>query len=106
MLYSIILFATAARFLAVGTAIRKGRTDLINDYHQSRVNESERPAYGRAFAKGMFSISGTLFLSGAIALFGEERLFFAASLIVLFAGLAVSLIVIVRVQKKYNGGIF
>ena len=104
--YSIILFATAVLFLALGIAVYKGNMKLIHDYHQRNVRESERTEYGRAFAKGMFAICATLLISGIIALFGETDPIAAVSLIVLFAGLIVSGILIVKVQKKYNGGLF
>ncbi len=102
--YSILMFVIAAFFLIVGIAIYKGNTKLIHDYHQTHIKESERQEYGRAFAKGMFTICATLIISGIIALFGEEGTIIAASLIVLFAGLIVSFVILAKVQKKYNGG--
>ena len=103
--YSIFMFVIALLFLVLGIAIYKGNTKLIHDYHQTHVKKSERRNYGRAFPKGLFAISATLFISSMIALFGEEGAIVAASLIVLFAGLVVSIIILVKVQKKYNGGL-
>ena len=102
--YSIFMFVIAAFFLAAGIAIHKGNTKLIHDYHQTHVKESERQEYGRAFAKGLFSICATLLISGMIALFGEEGAIATASLIVFLAGLIVSFVILAKVQKKYNGG--
>ncbi len=102
--YSIFMFAIAVLFLMFGIAIYKGNTKLIHDYHQTHVKESERQEYGRALAKGMFTICATLIISGIIALFGEEGAIVAASLIVLFAGLIVSFAILAKVQQKYNGG--
>ena len=45
-----------------------------------------------------------LLLSGVLALWGASGM--AASLIVLFAGLLVSFILLYRVQKEFNGGLF
>lgn len=104
--YSVILFAVAILFLALGISVYRGNIKLIHDYHQTNVKESERQEYGRAFAKGMFTICATLLISGIIALFSEASPAFAVSLIVLFAGLIVSMMVIVKVQKRYNGGLF
>ena len=104
--YSIILFLAAILFLALGIAVYKGNTNLIHDYHQTNIKESDRTEYGRAFAKGMFAICATLFISAMIALFGKEGSMITGSLLVLFAGLIVSVVVIVKVQKKYNGGLF
>ena len=102
--YSIFMFTIAVLSLMFGIAIYKGNTKLIHDYHQTHVKESERQEYGRAFAKGMFAICATLTISGIVALFGEEGALVAASLIVLFAGLIVSFIILAKVQRKYNGG--
>ncbi len=104
--HSITMFVGAALFLALGTAIYRGNTKLIHDYHQRNIKESERTEYGRAFAKGMFAICATLLLSGIIALFGKDDQIATVSLIVLFAGLIISGVVIIKVQKKYNGGLF
>lgn len=104
--YSIMMFVVAILFLAVGIAIYKGNTELIHDYHQTNIKESVREEYGRDFAKGMFAICATLLISGIISLFGKEGLIVAASLIVLCVGLIVSIMILVKVQKKYNGGLF
>ncbi|MBR2672095.1 MAG: DUF3784 domain-containing protein [Oscillospiraceae bacterium] len=102
--YSIFMFVIAVLFLIFGIAIYKGNTKLIHDYHQTNVKESERKEYGRAFAKGMCAICATLIISGIIALFGEEGVIVTASLIILFAGIIVSFVILAKVQKKYNGG--
>lgn len=106
IVYSIIAFVMAVVFLAIGIAIYQGNTKLIHDYHQTHIKESERQEYGKDFAKGMFVICATLLISGVIALFGKETSIVAASLIVLFAGLIVSMMVVVKVQRKFNGGLF
>lgn len=106
IVYSIILLSAAVMFLAFGIAVHKGNTKLIHDYHQTNIGETERREYGRAFAKGMFALCVTLLISGIIALFGSEGAALAASFIVLAVGLIVSVVILVRVQKKYNGGIF
>ena len=104
--YSIIMFLVAVLFLGLGIALYQGNTDLIHDYHQKNVKESERAEYGRAMAKGLFVICATLLISGIIALLGKEKPIAAISQIVLFAGLIASFVVLVKVQKKYNGGLF
>ena len=106
IVYSIILFVTAVLFLAFGIAIYMGNTKLIHDYHQTNIKESEQRDYGRAFSKGMFAICITLLISGIIALFGKDGWGIVSSFIALVAGLIVSVIILVRVQKKYNGGLF
>lgn len=102
LVYSIIMFAVAALFLGLGIAVYQGNTKLIHDYHQTKVKETERKAYGRAFAKGMFAICATLFISGVIALMDIV----SASLMILVAGLIVSIVILAKVQRTYNGGLF
>ena len=106
IVYSIILFVTAVLFLAFGIALYMGNTKLIHDYHRTKIKESEQKEYGRAFSKGMFAICATLLMSGIIALIDNEGWGLGASLIVLAAGFIVSFIVLIKVQKKYNGGLF
>ena len=106
ILFSVILFAAAILLLSVGAAVYRGRTDLIHDYHQQNVKEEQRPAYGRAIAAGLFSVGGTLIAGGVIGLFGDKGIWPKLSLTVLFIGLAVSIAIFVRAQKKYNNGIF
>ncbi|MBQ7595193.1 MAG: hypothetical protein IJU45_00850 [Clostridia bacterium] len=102
LVYSIIMFAVAVLFLAVGISIHNGNSHLINEYHQSNVQESELKNYCKAFSKGMFAICLTLIVSGVISLFGYAKI----SVAVLSAGLLVSIVIIIKVQKKYNGGFF
>ena len=104
--YSIIMFATAVLFLALGISVYKGNTKLIHDYHQTNIKESELTEYGKAFAKGMFAICATLIASSIIALFGEGGFILVTSLSVLAVGLILSFIILAKVQKKYNGGLF
>ena len=102
VLYSIILFAVAALFFLLGRSIYRGNTDLIHDYHQTKV--TDKIGYGKAFGKAMAVIAVAMALSGAISLFGDSAMGIAFA--ALLVGLLVGTIAIVRVQKKYNGGVF
>ena len=101
VIYSIILFLVAALFTVLGIAIYRGRTDLIHDYHQTKV--TDKSAYGKAFGKAMFVIAIALLLSGIIGLFDNFAILAVAVLII---GLVIGLGYIVAVQRKYNKGIF
>lgn len=104
LLYSIIMFLAAIPMIGISIAIYKGKTDLIHDYHQTKV--TDKVGYGRAFGKAMLVISAALLLSGIIALFGETKVVLAVSLSLLFIGLLIGITLIVIVQKKYNKGVF
>ena len=101
MLYSIIMFLVAVLFTVLGIAIYKGKTDLIHDYHQTKV--TNKSAYGKAFGKAMLVIATVMLLSGIIGLFKNLHMLAVAILII---GLVVGIGCIVAVQKKYNKGVF
>ena len=102
IVYAIIMFVVALIFLVTAVQIGKGNTKLIHDYHQKKV--TDQAAYGKAFGKALGMIPAALILSGIIALFGEAVAMVAVC--VLVAGLIAGIIAIVRVQRKYNGGVF
>ena len=99
-LYSAILFAVAVLFFFLGRSIYRGNTDLIHDYHQTRVKD--KVAYGKAFGKAMFIMAASMAASGLLALVTDSFL----PVLVLFLGLAAGIIQIILVQKKYNNGMF
>ena len=106
LIYSIITLAFSLPFVWLGIRINRGDLYLIHDYHQKTVKAEEIGAYGKAFSKGMFGMAASMILSGVVALFGESKSFMIASLVVLFLGFAISIAVLLRVQKKYNNGLF
>ena len=106
ILYACILFSAGVLLFVLGMLIYRGNTNLIHDYHQTKIKEEDKEAYGRDFSKGMFGLALTMFLSGGVSLFGETKSVVLFSEAVLFAGIIISIAVIVRVQKKYNGGVF
>lgn len=104
--YSILMFLIGTLFLYLAISVQNGKTSLIKDYHQAKVKEEEKAAYGKGFSKGLFGIAVSLFLSGIIPFFVNIKQSVILSLVVLFGGMIISFIIIVRVQKKYNGGMF
>ena len=104
LLYSIILFLAAVPMIKISIAIYQGKTNLIHDYHQTKV--ADKAAYGKAFGKAMFVVSMALLLSGIIGLFGTSEVIAMIAVAVLFVGLSIGIAGIVAVQKKYNKGVF
>ena len=101
LVYSIIMFLVSALFTVLGIAIYKGKTDLIHDYHQTKV--TDKSAYGKAFGKTMLLIATVMLLSGIIGLF-EKLLILAVAILII--GFVLGMGCIVAVQKKYNKGVF
>jgi hypothetical protein len=98
------MFLTAVPMIKISMAIYQGKTDLIHDYHQTKV--TDKSAYGKAFGKAMFAVSATLLLSGIISLFGASDLIAMIAVAVLFVGLFIGIAWMVGVQIKYNKGVF
>ena len=88
----------------ISIAIYKGKTNLIHDYHQTKV--TDKSAYGKAFGKAMMVVSMTLLFSGIISLFGNTKFLAVISVAVLFVGLFIGFACMIAVQIKYNKGIF
>ena len=95
------MFLVAVLFTVLGIAIYKGKTDLIHDYHQTKV--TNKSAYGKAFGKTMLVIATVMLLSGIIGLFKNLLML---AVVILIIGLVVGIGCIVAVQKKYNKGVF
>ena len=91
------MFLVATLFTVLGIAIYKGKTDLIHDYHQTKV--TNKSAYGKAFGKAMLVIATVMLLSGIIGLF-KNLIMLAVAILVI--GLVVGIGCIVAVQIKYN----
>jgi hypothetical protein len=104
LLYSIILFLAAIPMLKISISIYKGKTDLIHDYHQTKV--TDKAAYGRAFGRAMLVVSASLLLSGIIGLFGFSDRMATIAVATLFVGLFIGIAMIIAVQIKYNRGLF
>ena len=98
------MFLAAVPMIKISIAIYKGKTDLIHDYHQTKV--TDKAAYGKAFGKAMFVVSAALLLSGIIGLFGISDTMAMIAVAVLFIGLFIGIAWIVAVQIKYNKGVF
>ena len=89
ILYSIIMFLVGSLMGGIGIAIYRGKTDLIHDYHQTKV--TDKAAYGKAFGKAMLIIAMTMLSSGIISLFGDSEKIAMISVSVLFIGLAIGI---------------
>ena len=102
IIYSIILIIVAIVLAVIAIRINKGQTDLIINYHQSRVKPEEKLRYARDFSKGIFCLSGTMLIAGITVLFTKVLI----ADIILVAGIIISVVILVRVQNRYNKGVF
>lgn len=104
--YSVLMFIIAVLFFGLAVAIYRGNTNLIHSYHQTHVKERDQKDYGKSFSKGLFVLSISLIFSGIIALFGTTTPVVMISISVLLIGMMIGFIILVKVQKKFNGGMF
>ena len=100
ILYAVIMLAAACSFFLLGRAVYGGNTSLIHDYHQKKVKD--KAAYGKAMGKALLLMGLSMAASGIAALFTEGF----APVALLLAGLLMGILQLVRVQKKYNNGVF
>ena len=104
LIYAIIMFAFSVLCIAISISIYKGNTNLIHDYHQTKV--TDKKAYGKAFGRALLILGVTALVSGVISLIGDSGEIAVTAVAVLAIGFSVGLICICAVQRKYNGGIF
>ena len=104
LLYSVMMFLTAALFILLSIAIYKGKTNLIHSYHQTKV--TDKSAYGKAFGKAFFGVAMAPLASGIVGLLGDSEVIAIIAVAVLMIGIGIGIGFIVAVQKKYNKGVF
>ena len=103
LVYSILLFAAAALFFAAGLRMRKRGSRMIHDYHQTEVRQTDEKAYGKAFERALYVIALSDAAAGTAALCGRTKTALAVSIAILGAGHLISLVMMGRAQKKYQG---
>lgn len=104
LVYSLIMFLSTALLMLVSIAIYKGKTNLIHSYHQTKV--ADKSAYGRAFGKALFIVAMAPLFSGVIGLLGSSDTMAVIAVAILIIGIVIGMGFIVKVQMKYNKGIF
>lgn len=101
ILGSIFILSIGLVAFVLGIKIYRGNTGIINAYHMTYVKDSDKSAYSKAIARGLFVLSAFIGL-GALAFYIEKFYIF---FILLIIGLAIDITLIVRAQKKYNSRI-
>ena len=99
----IVLLSVGLLCLVLGLLIwKKQKIDLINAWHTGKVKPEDVPAYTRLMGLGLMGIGAGCVLTGVVALgLGAPLGWIALPL-----GFAAGLGLILRAQKRYNGGIF
>lgn len=99
----LLMLAIGGIFIFIGWRIwKKEQITLIHDYHYSKVSESDKKPYTEQMGKASLVMGTGMLLTGIIDFITHTSfgwIFFIAFFII-------GLIIMVRAQLKYNGGIF
>lgn len=104
LLFSVITIPASIVLFILSVLIYRGRTELIHDYHQTKV--TNKKDYGKAMGKAIAVLAAGILLSGVVALLGDTDAIALTATAVLFAAIIAGFVCIYLVQKKYNGGMF
>lgn len=104
IVYSVIMFVTAAVLAVFAVLISKGNTHLINCYHEDRVKD--KTLYCRKIGQALLVLAAVLTVSGIVGLLGETDAVVFAALGVLVVGMIAGMGLLFHVQKKFGGGLF
>jgi hypothetical protein len=100
LIFSVLMFLTAALFLPISVSIYRGKTDFIQSHHQGNVKD--KAAYAKAFGKAFSLIPLGASISGVVGLIGDSDAIAAAAVVILVMSLLLGIGCIFAVQKKYN----
>ena len=101
---AILYFAIAVLFIVVGILIFRGNTGLIHDYHRKSVKDFD--GYGKSMGKGVIGMGVPFLLGAIVSLCLNSDKGTIVGIVIVLSGFALSFIYILKVQKKYNGGLF
>lgn len=90
-------------FMALGYLLwKKQRITIVHSYHYTKVKESDKKDYTTQMGKGVVVMGLGMILTGIIC-------WLTYSMYGMFAfavGFILGMMIILRAQKKYNGGVF
>ena len=63
-IYFAIMSSAAVLFFIIAIKIYRGNLELIHDYHMTKINDSDRHKYGKAFSIALIKSFACGILSG------------------------------------------
>jgi len=99
IIYVVLMLAVGIAFGVLSAMIFRGRTDLIHDYHQTKVRDKK--GYAKAMGRALAILSVGCLSSALVSVFWVK-----IAPILLIVGITISLVLMVAAQIKYNHGIF
>ena len=104
ILYAILLVFFGAMMIIGGLRVYFTGIEYIYDYYTADVTDTA--AYGRANGLALMIFALPTLICGVLQLILRTNLMVYISLAVLVIALFVSFYFFLRIQKKYNGGMF
>lgn len=99
----ILLLILGITFIYLGYLIwKKEKISLIHSYHYTKVKEQDKKSYTKMIGKGVLMIGIGMILTGIIDYITKTAYGWFVFAFFFFLGLVIN----VKAQKKYNGGIF
>lgn len=105
----LISFLTGIPCILLGRSIMRGKLSLIQTYHQSRVSEADKGAFGKQVGLGTILTGIGLLVFGilsAVTVYTGMDVFLLAGTVPLVGFLLAGLMVIFHAMEQYNKGIF
>ena len=99
----IVMVGVGIALMVMGFLIwKKGKINLLHDYHYRNVKKSDYPAYTKIMGQGQVILGASLIVTTLINNIFKTGL----GWIVFAVCTVIFLIVFIKAQKKYNGGVF
>lgn len=98
-----LMLVIGGTFVFIGLRIwKKEQISLIHDYHYSNVSEEDKTAYTKQMGKACMIMGIGMLLTGIVDFITKTPYGWVCFIVFFILGM----IMMVRAQKKYNGGIF
>ena len=90
--------------LIVGFLIRKGNVSILHSYHYKNVTDID--AYSKEMGSAVMFMSIPACINGFMTLFAHIKIVSVISAALLFIGIIICVMHLLKVQIKYNGSLF
>lgn len=101
---AVISTVVGIALLIVGILIRKGNASILHSYHYKNVTDID--AYSKEMGSAVMFMSIPACINGFITLFAHIKIVSVISAALLFIGMIICVMHLLKVQIKYNGSLF
>ena len=101
---AVISTVVGIALLIVGILIRKGNASILHSYHYKNVTDID--AYSKEMGSAVMFMSIPACINGFMTLFAHIKIVSVISAALLFIGIIICVMHLLKVQIKYNGSLF